>query len=70
MYIMRIKGSGKIPDYIQLRNDDFTLKGYFREDRLEQGLEKSNMSSYYSMIRDILKELKFGEIKFIKKGDH
>jgi hypothetical protein len=29
MYIIKIKGRTKIPDYIQIRDDDFTLLGYF-----------------------------------------
>ena len=40
MYILKIKGKAKIPDYIQIRDDDFTLKAYFRVDRPEKSLEK------------------------------
>ena len=40
MHILKIKGKAKIPDYIQIRDDDFTLKAYFRVDRPEKSLEK------------------------------
>ena len=40
MYILKIKGKAKIPDYIQIRDNDFTLKAYFRVDRPEKSLEK------------------------------
>ena len=33
MYIIKIKGKAKIPDYIQLRNKDMVLVDYFRADR-------------------------------------
>jgi hypothetical protein len=40
MYILKVKGKAKIPDYIQLRDDNFTLKAYFRVDRPEKSLAK------------------------------
>ena len=33
MYIIKVRGKAKIPDYIQLRNDKFVLIAYFRADR-------------------------------------
>ena len=30
VYIIKIKGKAKIPDYVQLRDDNFTLIAYFR----------------------------------------
>ncbi|MDX1907665.1 MAG: fructose-6-phosphate aldolase [Bacteroidia bacterium] len=35
-YLMKVKGKAKIPDYIQLRDADFTLIGYFRPGRDER----------------------------------
>ena len=35
-YIMRVKGKAKIPDYIQLRDENLTLIGYFRPGRKER----------------------------------
>ena len=40
MYIIKVKGKAKIPDYIQLRNDDFVLVAYFRADRPLKQLSK------------------------------
>ena len=40
MYIIKVKGKAKIPDYIQLRDDDFVLIAYFRADRALKKLEK------------------------------
>ncbi|MEL6649177.1 MAG: fructose-6-phosphate aldolase [Bacteroidota bacterium] len=33
---MKVKGKAKIPDYIQLRDKDLTLIGYFRPGRKER----------------------------------
>ena len=40
MYIIKVKGKVKIPDYIQLRDDSFVLIAYFRADRPLKNLEK------------------------------
>ena len=38
-YLLKVKGKAKIPDFIQLRDEDLTLIGYFRPGRNKQ-LEK------------------------------
>ncbi|MEL6252550.1 MAG: fructose-6-phosphate aldolase [Bacteroidota bacterium] len=35
-YLMKVKGKAKIPDYIQLRDENLTLVGYFRPNRKER----------------------------------
>ncbi|WNJ18085.1 fructose-6-phosphate aldolase [Pontibacter sp. G13] len=35
-YLLKVKGKAKIPDYIQLRDDQLTLIGYFRPGRKER----------------------------------
>ena len=45
MYIIKIKGKAKIPDYIQLRNDDMILVDYFRADRPLDKLKKYGITS-------------------------
>jgi hypothetical protein len=35
-YLMKVRGKAKIPDYIQLRDENLTLIGYFRPGRLER----------------------------------
>src|SRR3546814_16750616 len=36
MYVIKVKGVAKIPDYVQLRDDAFTLLAYFRVDRTDK----------------------------------
>lgn len=35
-YLMKVKGKAKIPDYIQLRDENLSLVGYFRPNRKER----------------------------------
>ena len=62
MYIIKVKGVAKIPDYVQLRDDKFTLLAYFRVDRPEKSLEKVGLADKYDYIMDIVKDLPFGKI--------
>lgn len=62
MYLLKIKGSGKIPDYLQIRDMEYTLLAYFRLDKLEEGLTKNNLLDYKLEIENALKELGFGKI--------
>lgn len=66
MYIIKVKGVAKIPDYVQLRDSSFTLLAYFRVDRPEKSLEKLGLSDKLDYIMKIVQELPFGKIKKIE----
>ncbi|MGJ1268577.1 fructose-6-phosphate aldolase [Sphingobacterium spiritivorum] len=63
MYIVKVKGVAKIPDYVQLRDDEFTLLAYFRVDRPDKSLEKIGLGDKAAYIMQIVQELPFGQIK-------
>ncbi len=63
MYVIKVKGVAKIPDYVQLRDDKFTLLAYFRVDRPDKSLEKLGLADKSERIMDIVREMPFGEIK-------
>lgn len=63
MYILKIQGKAKIPDYIQIRDEHFTLKAYFRVDRPEKGIEKLGLAGKMDAMLKIIKELPFGVVK-------
>jgi hypothetical protein len=62
MYIIKVKGVAKIPDYVQLRDDQFTLLAYFRVDRPDKSLDKVGLGSKTEYIMNIIKDLPFGQI--------
>ncbi|MFC5284834.1 fructose-6-phosphate aldolase [Pedobacter alpinus] len=62
MYIIKVKGVAKIPDYVQLRDEHFTLLAYFRVDRPDKSLEKIGLGDKATYIMNIIKDLPFGQI--------
>ena len=62
MYIVKVKGIAKIPDYVQLRDDKFTLLAYFRVDRPDKSLEKLGLGDKQEYIMKMVKDLPFGQI--------
>ena len=63
MYVIKVKGVAKIPDYVQLRDEEFTLLAYFRVDRPDKSLEKLGLLDKADHIMDIVRAMPFGEIK-------
>jgi hypothetical protein len=62
MYLIKVKGVAKIPDYVQLRDEQFTLLAYFRVDRPDKSLEKIGLGDKADYIMNIVKDLPFGQI--------
>jgi hypothetical protein len=62
MYILKIKGTAKIPDYVQLRDNQFTLLAYFRVDRPEKALLKAGLSDKENEIKKIINEIPYGKV--------
>jgi hypothetical protein len=62
MYILKVKGTEKIPDYVQLRDDQFTLLAYFRIDRPEKAIEKAGLKDFQEELFKLIDELPFGKI--------
>ena len=63
MYVIKVKGVAKIPDYVQLRDEAFTLLAYFRVDRPDKSLEKIGLGDKADYIMQIVTEMPFGQIK-------
>jgi hypothetical protein len=62
MYIIKVKGVAKIPDYVQLRDDQFTLLAYFRVDRPDKSLDKVGLGDKADQIMKMVETLPFGQI--------
>jgi hypothetical protein len=65
MYIIKVKGKAKIPDYIQLRDDTFVLIAYFRADRPLKNLDKYGLNGKEDDLRKIIDELEFGKLQIL-----
>jgi len=62
LYIIKIKGKAKIPDYVQLRDDNFTLIAYFRTDRPERALDKCGLADKTTQILEKVSQIPFGKM--------
>ncbi len=66
-YLMRVKGKAKIPDYIQVRDEHFTLVGYVRpgrEEKLSKVVEDADLAEKLKFHLDQLEE--YGKITRIE----
>ncbi|HOS48066.1 MAG TPA: fructose-6-phosphate aldolase [Bacteroidia bacterium] len=65
-YLLKIKGKAKIPDYVQMRDDQFTLLAYFRLDRPEKSLTRIGLGEKEGEILSILEKMQFGKVQKIE----
>jgi hypothetical protein len=63
MYIIKVKGKAKIPDYIQLRDDEFVLVAYFRADRPAKNLERYGLEGKEEAFEQLIANLPFGKLQ-------
>lgn len=63
MYIIKVKGKAKIPDYIQIRDENFVLVAYFRADRPLKSIEKYGLAGKETQLEDVIKNLPFGKLQ-------
>lgn len=61
-YLLKIEGKARIPDYVQLRDDKFTLLAYFRLDRPEKAIEKAGLASQEQFIMKELERIPYGKV--------
>jgi hypothetical protein len=65
MYIIKVKGKKKIPNYVQLRDENFTLIGYFsyKAGRPLRYLEKYGLEGKEKQLEALIEQLPFGKLQ-------
>ncbi len=63
MYIIKVKGKAKIPDYIQLRDEQFILVAYFRADRPLKDLHRYGLEGKEIELAEVIAGLSFGKLQ-------
>lgn len=63
MYIIKVKGKAKIPDYIQIRDENFVLVAYFRADRPLKKIEKFGLEGKEKELEALIQGLPFGKLQ-------
>ena len=63
LYILKIKGTDTIPDFVQIRDKEMTLIAYFRLNQITQGLKKNGLENDSQGITTLLEEIPYGKIR-------
>lgn len=63
MYIIKIQGTNKIPDYVQIRDDRFMLIAYFKVSSPRRALERIGLTGKAEELMKIVSELPYGQIR-------
>jgi hypothetical protein len=63
MYIIKVKGKAKIPDYVQIRDQDFVLVAYFRTDRPLKRMDKFGLEGKDVELKDLIKSIPYGKLQ-------
>ena len=66
MWLFKIKGKAKIPDYIQIRDEKMILVDYFRADRPIEKFKKYGILNDEKKIIDLVNNLKYGKLVKVK----
>ena len=62
LYVLKIKGTKTIPDFVQIRDEQMTLRAYFRLSQQEIGLKKNNLMAEAKGIMNLLESIPYGKI--------
>ena len=62
LYILKIKGTKTIPDFVQIRDEQMTLRAYFRLSQQKSGLKKNNLEADAKGITALLETIPYGKI--------
>ena len=62
LHIIKIKGTDKIPDFVQIRDSNLSLRAYFRVDQIEKGLKKNNINDKQGKLMKHIQSIPFGKI--------
>lgn len=63
MYIIKVKGKAKIPDYIQIRDQNFVLVAYFRTDRPLKRMDKFGLEGKDEELKTLIASLPYGKLQ-------
>ena len=66
MYILKVKGKAKIPDYIQLRDANMVLVAYFRADRPVKDMSKYGLAGKEAALETLIGQIPFGRLQALE----
>ena len=61
-YVIKVKGAKPIPDFVQIRDKDYTLRAYFRLSQIKKGIEKNNLRDFNDELTNLINQIPYGKI--------
>ncbi|MFN3344026.1 MAG: fructose-6-phosphate aldolase [Chloroherpetonaceae bacterium] len=64
VYLLKTKGKGVVPDYIQVRDENQSIIGYFKASNIEKGLDEIRLDdpARRKAAAAIFEKLEFGKM--------
>lgn len=62
VYVMKIKGVERMPDFIQVRDAQFTLIGYFRADKPHSARALLQLGYSAEVLARVMEKLSYGHL--------
>jgi hypothetical protein len=63
LYILKIQGSGKIRDHLQIRDEKFALLAYFKVSSPKSALARCNLADKMDLIMEAAGKIPYGKIE-------
>ncbi len=63
MYIIKVKGKTIIPDYIQIRDENFVLVAYFRADRPLKKMDRFGLEGKEEELKKVIASIPYGKLQ-------
>jgi hypothetical protein len=63
MYIIKVKGKTIIPDYIQIRDENFVLIAYFRADRPLRKIDRFGLEGKEEELKNVIATIPYGKLQ-------
>lgn len=60
MYFLKTQGTNKIPDYVQIRDDDFVLLAHFKTSNPKNHIKRHGLEMYKDKIQNLIITAPFG----------
>jgi len=69
MYIIKTKGTGNIPDFVQLRDKDFVLVRHFKISGIEEALKNLDINDKIEKIKKKISEIEYGQVFELQESE-
>ncbi len=60
MYFLKTQGTNRIPDYVQIRDNQFVLLAHFKTSNPDNQIKKFGLEMHHDKIIELIKTVPFG----------